>query len=180
MKLSPELEEKLDGDEAILRYLDLCKIAYSAGDHSALFPALTLCAQYQAVIPEWAADAILAGGEAIARGDCPDFNTLFGLPSASAKRNAQKKRQREAQIRENEALVCGKLIAYRCEGGTFNVEDAFDAVASDAGLPRRIVEEIYRRNPGLKVIPKGNPENAVHRALNAKLPMPRRRGRKIL
>lgn len=173
--LSPEAEEKVFGDDAILHYLELCETAYKDGNASALFEALALCARFQAVIPEWAADAILVGEEAILRGDCKDFNALFGQPSTNAR-----ERKRKAMISDNTGLISGQLMDYRCKGGTFNAEDAFDYVAQNTGLPRRIIEEVYRRNPALKDIPQGNPEGANYAIGNFKPPMPRRRGRKII
>ena len=72
--LSEDVPANLLGDEAILRYLEECQNRYSEGKHEALFNALVLCAKFQAVVPEWAADAIIEGARALNSGECKDFN----------------------------------------------------------------------------------------------------------
>jgi hypothetical protein len=176
VRLSKETEAKLYGDEAILRYLALCEDSFRSGNRLALFEALTLCARFQAVIPEWAADAILDGEKALESGVCKDFNQLFGdnLPN-------QRARRREARIQANIGLVAGMLMKYRCDGGSLNAEEAFGEIAEKTGLPRREVEEIYKRHGSrIKEIQPGNPDGANYLTAHLSVPRPRRYGRSIL
>jgi hypothetical protein len=49
---SPDLEERLWGDDAILGYLEIGRKAYESGDCLALLEIVFLCARFQAVIPD--------------------------------------------------------------------------------------------------------------------------------
>jgi hypothetical protein len=165
------------GDEVILRHLEKCQNRYSEGKHEALFNSLVLCAKFQAVVPEWAADAIIEGARALKSGECKDFNELFG----GDKLASQRERKREARIRENTSKVLGMLMKYRCEGGGLNAEDAFGGISDDTGLPRRDVEEIYRRfGKWVKEIPQGNPGGVNYGFGHCEIHWARRRGRPIL
>lgn len=178
MKLSDDLHEALFGDAAIIRDLEKCEADYEFGISSALFSAISLCARYQAVIPEWAADAILRVESDLEKGITADFNEVFGFHQTTRQLN---RKRRDARIAENRSRVIGMLIKHRCDDGSFNADEAFGAIADDTGLSRRDIEEIYRRyGKRLKDIPRGNPGNAIHGQLNAVLPPPRRRGRSIL
>ena len=176
INLSKEVLEKMFGDEAVLNYLQICENEFKAGNRMALFEALQLCAQFQAVIPDWAADAILEGGTEISSGKQKDFNELFGYAMPN-----QRTRKREARIEYNTSKVLGMLMKHRCDGGSMNVDEAFGEISVSTGIPRRDIEEIYRRSgQWVKDISQGNPEGSVRGFLNGKVPMPRRHGRPIL
>jgi len=148
---------------------------FRAGDQSALFSVVRLCAQYQAVIPAWAADAILQGDTDLDAGRRKDFNDLFGW----CDKPSQQERRREAMILENTPGVVVKLAAYRCDGGGLNAEEAFGTISEETGLPRRIVEEIYRRyKESIKNLPQGGPKE--YGFMFADMPMLRRVGRPLL
>ena len=83
INLSTELKNALYGDEAVLKYIDICKVSFDAGDRTALFELLELCARFQAVIPEWAADEILKVRRQLEEGDITDFNDFFFYYSCS-------------------------------------------------------------------------------------------------
>ena len=78
MNISKELEEAIHGDTAVLHYLDHEHNDFITGNKTALLHVLQLCAQYQAVIPDWAADEILKMSVKIDRGEIKDFNEAFG------------------------------------------------------------------------------------------------------
>ena len=59
IELSKEIEELLYGDKAVLNSLENCRLRFIEGDKAALFTVVRLCAQYQAIIPDWATDEIL-------------------------------------------------------------------------------------------------------------------------
>jgi hypothetical protein len=175
--LSKDLTDKMFGDEAILRYLKICEDDFRSGNRMALFEALVICSRFQAVIPEWAADAILAGEAAVRAGECEDFNELFGFALPN-----RRDRRREAQIKANTKNVLGMLLMHRCDkDGSLNAEYAFDKIAESTGLPRRVVQEIYRRSGRwVKKIPQGSPEALNHGFVHCELAWPRRHGRPIL
>jgi hypothetical protein len=52
-KLYPYAVRKLLADEAFENDMKAIIKAYQDGDRSVLFDAITLCAQYQAIIPDW-------------------------------------------------------------------------------------------------------------------------------
>jgi len=133
-----------------------------------------VCARFQAVIPPWAADALLAAEKALLEG--ADFNEVFGHRSASA----TKSRKHRARIKKHRTRVQMALIRHRNAGGCWNAEEAFGQVSEELRLPRRLVEEIYRQTPNLKGIAQGNPRGTLHAVCNLP-PLPlRRRGRPIL
>ncbi len=163
--------------DRILQKLADHEEAFKTGNQSSLFAALCLCAQYQAVIPAWASDAILQGATDLASGDCKDFNSLFGWNSPS-----QKVRQLETMIKENSGTVLAKLFKHRAEGGSLNAEEAFGSVSDETGLSRRVVETIYKRHQqAVKSVPKGTgPAGAIYAAAFLTAPMLRRYDRRIL
>jgi hypothetical protein len=164
--------------EGIAKRFDAVKQRFVNGDRSALFDTLNLCAQFQAVIPDWAADAILQGSTDLQCGDSKDYNELFGWDESHSQRN----RRREATIRDNEGAVVRMLIDHRCEDdGSLNAEYTFGKISEQSGLPRRIVEEIYRRHKDtVKSIPQGNPEGINHATFFGALPIFRRYSRSLL
>ncbi len=88
--LSVEAEELLWGDDAILRELEDAKKAFESGDRSALTVAVFLCARFQAVIPEWAADALLETEEKLESGELKDCNEAFGWKTPDNPRTRRK------------------------------------------------------------------------------------------
>lgn len=167
------------GDEAVLRYLAICEKNFASGSRLALFETIEICARFQAVIPEWASDAILEGWKALESGECESFDDFF-LGAGNHLKNSRA-RKKEALIKKNATDVIGLLTKHRCDGGTFNAEDAFQTVADETGVPRRIVGEIYKRHGvGVKKIPQGNPDGVNYVIAFGELPMPRRKGRSIL
>jgi hypothetical protein len=175
-QISNELEEAMFGDAAILRYLSDCEAAFKSGDRSALFTALTICARAQAVLPDWAADAIIEGEDELSSGKRKDFNELFGWT-----REKRATKERKAMIMEKAATVLAKLTSHRVEGGSWNLDEGLGKVSEETRVPRRVVEAIYKRyGQNIKNIPKGGAEGAGYASIFTNLPLPRRRGRPIL
>ena len=176
INLSTELKNALYGDEAVLKYIDIFKVSFDAGDRTALFELLELCARFQAVIPEWAADEILKVRRQLEEGDITDFNDFFGFKVPH--KTVIKK---EARLRKLESAIKNELFHYRCNGGSFNAEEAFDMIAERLNVSRRDVETIYKRNPFLKNIPQTQSANKILIYGDLKAPPPpRRSGRSIL
>jgi hypothetical protein len=162
-------------DEAIFGYLGACERRYAQGEQAALFEAIAICARFQAVMPEFLADAILDAQDRLERGELADFNAIFGAPPAT-----KRDRRRETLIAENAGRVRAMLANHRRDGGNFNAEEAFDPIAEELGIPRRIVEAIYRQHPELKDIPRDDPAHTMYESVSFKVKIPRRRGRRIL
>lgn len=175
MNLSAEAYEALFGDEMVLKMLDICKTSFESGNKSALLEVLEICARYQAVIPEWASDTILQIRSQLENGKAASFNDVFGYEAIN--RNTAKKRNR---IRENYEEIKNELFHYRCNGGSFNAEEAFDTIATKIGVSRRTVEAVYKENPFLKKIPQASSPHTVIGYAHSIIPLPRRRGRGIL
>ena len=175
-QISKELESAMFCDAKILDYLSACEAAFNSGNRSALFNALTICARAQAVIPDWAADALIEGEDELNKGERKDFNEMFGWTGSN-----RRARKREGSINQNASTVIAKLIDHRGTGGSLNVDQAFGKISDETGVPRRVVEEIYKRyGENIKKIPQGNPEGITHISIFSVLPWPRRRGRPIL
>lgn len=112
IELSESLKEKMFGDDAILRYIDDVRIAFDSGDRSALLFVVFLCARFQAVIPEWATDALLKAEAELEAGKVEDPNVVFGWPKI-------RKGQREKAARQKTLLpkcwgickIIGSLVA---------------------------------------------------------------------
>jgi hypothetical protein len=176
INLSTELKNALYGDEAVLKYIDICKVSFDAGDRTALFELLELCARFQAVIPEWAADEILKVSQQLEDGEMTDFNDFFGfkVPHKTVIK-------RDARLRKLESAIRNELFHYRCNGGSFNAEEAFGVIAERLNVSRRDIEAIYKRNPFLKNIPQTQSDNKILIYGDLKAPPPpRRSGRSIL
>jgi hypothetical protein len=181
--LSPKLEEKLWGDEAILSYLEAGREAFESGDRSALLDVVFLCARFQAVFPDWATDALLDIEQKLESGDLKDLNEAFGWKPEDRRRRRKIHRQNQ---REKDILTL--LLKHRLEGGlegeggSLNAEVAFDPIAEELDISRRDVEAVYKRNRQFikTELPRGNPGDTIHGFARLVLPVPRRRGRPIL
>jgi hypothetical protein len=173
--LPVEAEELLWGDDAILRELEDARKAFESGDRSALTVAVFYCARFQAVIPEWAADALLEIQEKLESGELQDCNEAFGWKSEYPDKRCKMHRQNK-----HAKAVLSRLLAYRLEGGTLNVEQAFQPVADDLQISRRDVEAIYKREGQfIKELPRGG-DGGNHGVWRSTLPTPRRHGRPLL
>jgi hypothetical protein len=178
--LSKELEDKMWGDEAVLGYLELGRQAFEAGDRSALFTVICICARFQAVIPEWAADALLQMERDLEVGKLTDFNEAFG--PVGERKNA---RQRNARLARARGSVLQELQAQRLADSSIGPE-MFDRVAENLkergmDVNRRDVEDIYKQyGQFIKDLPRKPDPNNRYAQIHANIPQPRRHGRAIL
>lgn len=176
--LSNDLFEKCFGDEAILKYLEMGKDAFIAGDRQALLGVIFLCARYQAVIPDWAADAILKAEDDIESGVACDPNEVFGW---SGKRKEQNERAKLWRQQELAPKVLGHMQNDRLDGGGLNADIDLQRIADELNISRRDVEDIYKhRGQFIKTLPKGNTSAGVFLFGMGKVEQPRRQGRPIL
>lgn len=181
ISLSKEVEEAMWGDEAILRYLDLGRQHFEAGNPSALMGVVFLCARVQAVIPEWAADALLAIEDSLATGELTDFNEAFGWTGES--KATRKRLTRQARVR---VAVLGELQAARLAGASLSPDDIFDMVmnsleARGIQVGRRDIEAIYKKHGQfVKDLPRERKPREVYGQIHLAIPRARRSGRSIL
>lgn len=180
VQISEEMAESLWGDEAILGYLALGKQGFEAGDRTALFFVICICARYQAVIPDWAADALLQMERDLERGAVADFNEAFGR--IGERKNA---RQRRARLAGALTPVLQELQAQRFADGSIG-PDMFDRVVEKlveqgVDVNRRDIEDIYKEHGQfVKDLPRRPDSNAQFAQLHSNIPQPRRYGRSTL
>lgn len=174
------MEEKLWGDEAVLGYLALGKQGLEGGDRSALFFVVCICARYQAVIPDWAADVLLEMERDLEVGTLTDFNEVFG--PVGERKNA---RQRNARLSRARVAVLQELQAQRLADTGIGPE-MFDRVTeklNERGIDvnRRDVEDIYKMHGQfVKELPRKPDPNARYAQMHVNIPQRRRYGRAIL
>lgn len=178
ISISADLEEKMFGDEAVIRYLDIERQRFESGDRSALLDALALCANFQAVIPEWASDALLEALENATIGKAKDFNEVFGWRGGKREQKERAKLWRQQELAQK---VIGHMLNHRLSGGGLNADIDPQLIADELNISRRDVEDIYKhQGQFIKSLPKGNPDGGVYGFGMGKTPIPRRRGRPIL
>jgi hypothetical protein len=174
-------EEDYIGDVEILRLLEESHQAFEAGDKSALMMCVFRCAAFQAVIPEWATDALIALRENLENGRISDFNAAFGIPTEKTNTRAAK-----ARIKKMVPLVLAEILQLRTAGLTFSATDISPQVVENLSkrgfnINERDVQTIYK-NDGqfLKAIPRGLDPKGGHGFAILTMPRARRRGRNIL
>lgn len=175
-------DEELDyvGDSQILELLEGSRIAFEGGDRSELMKCIFRCARFQAVIPDWAADALLAIQEDLEGGRLSDPNAAFGKPSEKASTRAARERKRNAK-----SPVLAELWRLRWGGSSLNDAEIFAQAlenlrASGLNVNHRDIKEIYAEHGAfLKDVPRNDP-NMGRGFMDATYPKARRRGRKIL
>ena len=119
-------DEDYVGDAEILRLLEEWRLAYEAGNKYELLICVFRCAAFQAVIPEWAADALIALREGIENGRVADFNDAFGKPLEKVNTRAAR-----ARIKRATPLVLGELLRLRTLGRSLNDAEMFSEVVEN-------------------------------------------------
>lgn len=174
-------EEDYVGDAEILRLLEESRLAFQAGDKSALMICVFRCAAFQAVIPEWAANALIALRENLENGRVADFNEAFGTPPEKLNTRAAR-----ARIKKMTPLVLAEILQLRTQGLSLNADEMFSQVVENLrnrgyAVNERDVQTIYRTDGKfLKAIPRGLDPKGGHGFALITLPRARRRGRSIL
>ncbi len=173
--------EELDyvGDAQILDLLEASRIAFEGGNRSELLKCIFRCARYQAVIPEWAADALLAIQDDLDDGRLTDPNAAFGKPSEKTSTRAANARKRIAK-----SPVLEELWRLRWSGSSLNDAEMFTQAAENlqhrgVNANHRDIKEIYSEHGAfLKNVPR---DSTINRGfMDATYPKARRWGRKIL
>jgi len=184
-ELYPIAIRALLSDEAFEKSMEEISTSYFNGDRSAIFSAITLCAQYQAVMPDWVVNELIkfqsehVQNNKFGRVD-PDFNAFFGSPLKNMSQRAQNNSQKLKRLSRNERRVLDRLVNLRTDGESFNIEDGITSVAEDLGLPRREVETIYKSHKELlKKLKKGPYVSNIY-LMEPMLPIYKRTGRTTL
>lgn len=150
LKFNSAMERILLSDEIAVKSLDEFYQSFIQGDKSALMGVLILCARFQAVIPDWAADELLSLEERLDSGELEDLNNFFGftpLHKGTIRKNNR--------ICEAEADIYAALVKHRLDGGNFSIADGLDKIADELGISRRDVEAVYKKyQSALKRVPK--------------------------
>ena len=135
--------------------IDNCRNRYLSGDRSAIMTALMACSLYQWIIPDWVSDELLTLDGKLAIFELTDMNEFFGFKAKHASTISKEKR-----IKKYERVVLDALFNHRLDNGDFTTEVGLKAVADQTDVPRRIVEEVYKRNKEwLLKLPKNRNEN---------------------
>ena len=176
IQFSDEINEKMYGDEAVLNSIKNAHEAFLAGNKGALFFVIYLCAQFQAVIPDWAADEIFKIDNSLIHGTIKDYNEAFGWETEN-----QATRKKEARLKSLTNSVLLTLSRLRNEGASLNADDIMARAADELRISRRDVEDIYKQSGQfIKDMPQGNPNNNNYILGYAVIPFHRRSGRPIL
>lgn len=170
------------GDREILALLEESRLALEKGDKSALMRCVFRCARFQAVIPEWAVDALLEIQEKMESGHFVDFNDAFGKPSEKVNTRAAKKRIKT--FRQEVLIVLTRL---RTLGLSLNIvtmcDEAYEILQSHSmPVTLRDIKAIYASHGAfIKDIPrKRGPLQGRYAVGNIVLKYGRRKGRNTL
>ena len=176
VQFSDALMEKWYGDEAVLNYIGMAHEAFLAGNKGALFGVLYICAQFQAVIPDWAADEIFKIDNSLIDGTLKDYNEAFGWQTEN-----QATRKKTARLKNLTNTVLLTLSRLRNEGFSLTSDEIMASAAEELQISRRDVEDIYKQSGQfIKDMPKGNPENNNYVQSHIVIPFHRRSGRPVL
>jgi hypothetical protein len=194
-------ENRKQEDDWILSKLTALESEFRAGDDAALLELLFQCAYYQAVIPEWAADALLSIQARLRSGELLSLDKEFG----GKPRPHAKKRQMSDRLEKFTPHVLAAALHWRChsvEDEQYIDEDyggftsqGLDAIADLANksaselingglkdISRRSVKEILDSHGyEIKNIPQGG-GGSEHGVAHMRMPnlIDRRIGRKTL
>lgn len=182
MVQTPSGEWDYVGDDQILQLLEENRLSFEAGEKSQLILCVVRCARFQAVIPEWAANALIAISDNLESGRLKDFNDAFGMPTEKVNTRAAK-----ARINKLKTEVLAHIQQLRIQGTSFNDADMFSQVVDalrERGIHanHRDVQYIYKTYGSfLKKLPRGPLPNGDGTGFAmVTFPKPRRHGRKIL
>lgn len=180
----PLTGKKLE-DALILTMLVEAEESYRDGDRKQLLNVIYLCAKYQAVIPDWAADEFLSIKQALRRGEFVGPNEAFGWTTTDVKR--ANTRRRVARLATIEAGVVAALMHHRVAGGDLSAGGdevagrGLDEVAKSLGVARSDVIAIYKKHrDAIRGISKGDSSQGHAVAIMEWPTPPRRHGRGIL
>ena len=94
-----EDNETIDlGNNYIIKKISAREQKFGAGDRTVLFEVISICARYQAVIPEWVVDEILKIDSEIVSGEMIDFNHAFGFANQNLAKRKKAARDKKIQL----------------------------------------------------------------------------------
>lgn len=174
-------EKTMAEKEELLALLELeeRRIRFEQGDKTALFEALVWCAWFQAVMPDWIAEALITGETQLQRGEIGQIGDLFGKI-----KKGRPARKIDASLSKNEGTILQMLGLYRRRGGAFNDDEYTSTVrqmAAEHGFSygTREIRRVYSRHKGHLLSLERQGANGTYSSSHGTLEflMPRRRGR---
>lgn len=179
---SDEDDEYPIGNREILELLEESRLAFEKGDKSELMRCVFRCARFQAVIPEWAADALLEIQDDMEVGRIADFDAAFGKPREKTNTRAARARKEKSK---HEVLTV--LMRLRSQGCSLNDPEMFSQAleilqGQGVEVNHRDIQDIYKSDGDrIRAIPLNPPPSQGNYMIgNLKFKKPRRRGRSIL
>jgi hypothetical protein len=193
-------------DRWIEARIEEARTGFDSGDRSKLLDVVFLCANYQAVIPDWAVDALLELREQLTRGKLRDWNDAFAWQHSSVSGRAAEFRRKQmaptilAALMRHRISWIGSSLNPKLKsgeeapdidpakalqadsGGNFVAIEGLQAIADECGVSRRDVEAVLKEyGDDVRAIPKGG-GGSVHGVMHAQMPplVARRRGRPLL
>lgn len=169
------------GDRRILAALEEARIGFESGDGLQLMRCLYVCARFQAVIPEWAADALISLERDIETGRFDGIDDAIGTPMEEPRARVARARQASAR-----SAVLAELWRQRMGGSSLNAEELFTPAlenlrAKGVNVNFRDVQVIYKEHGEfLKQVPRETPQGHGRGFADLVIPPPRRRGRGTL
>ncbi|MBS98655.1 MAG: hypothetical protein CMI01_08250 [Oceanospirillaceae bacterium] len=157
-QLSTSTMRAMLSDEIFNSCMDSFKTNFIEGNRAALFQAITLCAQFQAVIPEWVTEELLKFDDLIfsrAKFDPlyqPDFNEFFDsdVPQPTKGQKVRyNKRKRIEESADNEDMVVSYLLNHRWTGGSLQAE-MIRTIAAELELSEDVITSICKKNGIIK------------------------------
>ncbi|WP_234263078.1 hypothetical protein [Hydrogenophaga sp. NFH-34] len=162
LKLSKGAREALYSGsfrENFQKKLEEHRRAFEGGEKFALFEVLLWCGILQAVIPEWAVDALIAIKDDVDHGriaDAESFGSTMGPPGRPVAR------AKATAIRDHSGVVLMMIARLRTEGLALD-NNGFEAVKErllqecGLNLSRKDIEDVYKGSgkDWLKKIPQG-------------------------
>lgn len=146
--------------DTLPQWLDEKRHAFEQGEKFSLYEVLLWCGIFQAVIPEWAVDALIAIKEDVDHGrilDAEAFGNALGPPGRPVAR------ARRTTLRERNSDILMMLGRLRTEGYALD-NSGFDAAKErlleehGLNLSRKDIEDVYKAagKDWLKKIPQGH------------------------
>lgn len=155
--------------------LDQCKESFGSGRVEALWEAIYLCAEQQAVMPEWVADEVIAIEAQSRNGNLRSFDQVLGYRRPNTKTVAA------ATKRKKHLDVVLHKLTLAVRGGEAISSDLFDEIGKEVGVSRRTVEGIYGEAKAIGYEFYGKPLSLgeITGHLSGETRIRRRRGRSI-
>jgi hypothetical protein len=158
VNLSGAAKEAMYGIATQKQILAQLQAAALAGRRNAIWDAMMFCIQFQLIQPEWLRTEMERIDHGVRVGEFDTLDEAFGIKLPS-----KGKRQRAHLIEQQREAVIDLLFRHRTAGGSLNAEEAFEPVAQQLRISRKLVERIYKNHGHfLKDIPQNQPDKVTY------------------